>query len=231
MRGRGSLRHGTMLVDVAIAWLRVRKQLGHGDTSQACNYFSTLDPHNPLWRKPDSHVASSTYPRVQFKSLGRSLLALGLQEGADFVERHCRVAELVLAGKRVRVWQCLIQRAQEPFGPTEQPVLYQFLTPWVALNKENYRSYKHLDSTDGRMELLGRVLVGNVLSAATGLGLTIASRLTSQVVLDEAPVSLKGEAMTGFMGNFSVNFDLPDYLGLGKGAGRGFGTVRRRQPR
>jgi len=30
----------------------------------------------------------------------------------------------------------------------------------------------------------------------------------------------------GFKGTFSVNFELPDYIGLGKSVSRGFGTVK-----
>lgn len=217
-----------MLLDIALAWLRVRKELGPGDAAQARGFFQSLYSQSPLFQQHQSDETVYAYPLVQFKSLGRSLLVVGLREGADFVEKHCQVRDLTLMGKRIRVWQCLLQRSSAPFGHTDAPALYRFLTPWVALNRDNYRSYKGLESTDAKMDLLARVLVGNILSAAKGVGLTVGEHLIGQVVLDEVPVSLKGEPMTGFTGNFSVNFDLPDYVGLGKGAARGFGTVRRR---
>jgi hypothetical protein len=31
--------------------------------------------------------------------------------------------------------------------------------------------------------------------------------------------------MLGFLGTFSVNFEIPDYWGIGKSVSRGFGTV------
>ena len=31
----------------------------------------------------------------------------------------------------------------------------------------------------------------------------------------------------GFLGTFSVNFDIPDYWGIGKSVSRGFGTIER----
>jgi len=31
--------------------------------------------------------------------------------------------------------------------------------------------------------------------------------------------------MLGFLGTFSVNFEIPDYWGIGKSVFRGFGTV------
>jgi len=46
-----------------------------------------------------------------------------------------------------------------------------------------------------------------------------------EINLLECNVSLKGVAMMGFKGSFAVNFNLPDYIGIGKSVSRGFGTV------
>jgi hypothetical protein len=35
--------------------------------------------------------------------------------------------------------------------------------------------------------------------------------------------------MLGFLGTFSVNFEIPDYWGIGKSVSRGFGTVVRQK--
>jgi len=35
--------------------------------------------------------------------------------------------------------------------------------------------------------------------------------------------------MIGFLGKFQVNFNIPDYLGLGKSVSRGFGTIINRK--
>lgn len=43
----------------------------------------------------------------------------------------------------------------------------------------------------------------------------------------EVKTTLKGTPMMGFIGKFSVNFDIPDYWGIGKSVSRGFGTVKR----
>ncbi|MGR3319528.1 MAG: CRISPR-associated endonuclease Cas6 [Candidatus Anammoxibacter sp.] len=45
--------------------------------------------------------------------------------------------------------------------------------------------------------------------------------------LREVRTSLKGTPMLGFIGTFSVNFEIPDYWGIGKSVSRGFGTVKR----
>jgi hypothetical protein len=217
-----------MHLDIALAWLRVKRQLGPRDASQARAFFASLHPANAFLHHREGQEAVYAYPHVQFKSLGRSLLVVGLQEGADFVERNCQVSALTLGGRRLKVWQCPVRRFQAYFGPTDDHVLYHFLTPWLALNRDNYRSYKRIEDLEGRMQLLGRVLVSNLLSIGKTLGILVEGRLHANVVLDDVPASLKGEQMTGFIGNFSVNLDIPDYVGIGKGAARGFGTVRRR---
>ena len=43
----------------------------------------------------------------------------------------------------------------------------------------------------------------------------------------EKKVFLKGNPMLGFLGTFSVNFEIPDYWGIGKSVSRGFGTVKK----
>ncbi len=35
--------------------------------------------------------------------------------------------------------------------------------------------------------------------------------------------------MLGFLGTFSVNFEIPNYWGIGKSVSRGFGTVIRQR--
>ncbi|MGC9043447.1 MAG: CRISPR-associated endonuclease Cas6 [Myxococcota bacterium] len=45
--------------------------------------------------------------------------------------------------------------------------------------------------------------------------------------IKEVPTKLKGTPMLGFLGTFSVNFEIPDYWGIGKSVSRGFGTIKK----
>ena len=60
-----------------------------------------------------------------------------------------------------------------------------------------------------------------------GLGYTVTDELKADVNVREVTTRLKGVPMIGFMGKFSVNFEIPDYLGIGKSVSRGFGTVKK----
>ncbi len=61
-----------------------------------------------------------------------------------------------------------------------------------------------------------------------GLGYTVPEPIKANILkIREVSTSLKGTPMLGFLGEFSVNFEIPDYFGLGKSVSRGFGTVKR----
>ncbi len=60
------------------------------------------------------------------------------------------------------------------------------------------------------------------------LGYTVPETITVNFGnLKEVQTTLKGTPMLGFLGTFSVNFEIPDYWGIGKSVSRGFGTIKR----
>jgi len=58
---------------------------------------------------------------------------------------------------------------------------------------------------------------------------TMGLYVVESLSLQEHKTLLKSTPMLGFLGTFSVNFEIPDYWGIGKSVSRGFGTVKRRQ--
>jgi len=96
------------------------------------------------------------------------------------------------------------------------------------LNEENYERYQRCEIWGKKKELLKKILIGNIISMSKGLGYTVPAPIKANIVkFKEVPTSLKRNPMLGFLGSFSVNFEIPDYLGLGKSVSRGFGTVKR----
>ena len=107
---------------------------------------------------------------------------------------------------------------------------YVFLTPWLALNEENYGKYTKLTNWQAKKELLAKTLVGNIISMSKGLGYTISEPIRADILkVREVKTFLKGTPMLGFLGEFCVNFAIPDYFGLGKSVSRGFGTVVKKE--
>ena len=167
------------------------------------------------------------YPLVQYKIIKDECLITGFKEGAEIL------ANLNLAGKVLFLggqnYSILIKEQEFYYiaiEVTDTIQIYSFLTPWLALNEKNYGKYQKLGTRTKRKELLNKILAGNIISMSKGLGYTVPEPIKAMVgQLKEIKTSLKGTPMLGFLGTFSVNFEIPNYWGIGKSVSRGFGTV------
>lgn len=98
---------------------------------------------------------------------------------------------------------------------------------WQALNEENYRKYQALPSMIERLQMLERILVGNILSFAKGIGWHVEEKI--QVKIMDMPFIKPGRVkdikVDTFDLSFQCNVSLPDWMGLGKGVSTGFGVI------
>lgn len=98
--------------------------------------------------------------------------------------------------------------------------------PGLHLMRRIMRKYQKLGSSVKKKGLLEKILIGNIISMSKSLGYTVPEPINAKTEkLREVRTSLKGTPMLGFLGTFSVNFEIPDYWGIGKSVSRGFGTV------
>ncbi len=167
------------------------------------------------------------YPRVQFKVLDRSACLIGLGPGGELVTRlFSEVDRARLGAEELPVLEASLQRRQARFGELEAPVSYRFRSPWLALNQHNHTLYQSLTRASAKQALLERILCGNCLSVGSAFGHRVRLLLKADARgLRPVQTHLKGVKMLGFLGGFSVNFALPDRIGIGKSVSRGFGTV------
>lgn len=169
------------------------------------------------------------YPLIQYKIINNEYLIIGIQEGAELLtnlDLASRTLSLekqkyTILTEEIEFYHILIK----VIDPLQR---YHFITPWVALNEKNYEKYQRLGSWAKKRELLEKILVGNIISMSKGLGYTVPAPIEANIIkIREVQTSLKGTPMLGFLGTFSVNFQIPDYWGIGKSVSRGFGTVKK----
>ncbi|MDE6589459.1 MAG: hypothetical protein K2K53_03750 [Oscillospiraceae bacterium] len=190
-------------------------------------FASDMEPGSFLHNHGKAGSGIYRYPLVQYKIVGRTPTILAIEEGVREVDPLVMDRqELLLGAHRYPCGHVDIGLRTEPIGDTAKPQSYRFCSPWFGLNQSNYRSYVQAGSEE-RKAILSRVLVGNLLSLAKGLGLRVENRLEVQLRLNERPVRFKDEVVLGFLGTFSVNYLIPDLFGSGKSVSCGFGNVRR----
>jgi hypothetical protein len=184
-------------------------------------------PDQPILHQHETSGFIYIYPRVQYKVIDGTARILGIDEGAEiFKEDFSNIGCLKLGDTDYEIKDREILDEEVDFGENALIISYSFLTPWLALNEKNYDKYQRLGSWAKKKELLEKILIGNIISMSKSLGYTVPEPIKANIAqLKEVPTSLKGTPMLGFLGTFSINFEIPDYWGIGKSVSRGFGTV------
>ena len=170
-----------------------------------------------------------SYPLIQYKRIGGKAALFCIGEGTREIARFFAGADFRLRiGEREEtfsvdnVWanQWVLQTWNDSF-------LYS-LHRWLPLNKTNYELYTAAEGIVERTRILESVLTGNLLSMSKGLGHFFESPVSCTITgIDNARIyTHKGVQMQGFDICFKTNVYLPDFIGLGKGASMGFGTVK-----
>ncbi len=197
-----------------------------GDATKLRGFFATSFNEHALLHQHVTDKLIYKYPLIQYKMLDRTPLVLGINEGADVLkEIYDKFSEIKLGESTYSIMERGITLKSEEFSCSSEILSYRFATPWLALSQENYPKYLNA-SWEERKDLLRRILVGNILSASKGLGYVAAQHIRLEVgrIQDEICM-LKGTKVTGFRGEFTTNFAIPDYMGLGKSVSKGFGAV------
>ena len=170
------------------------------------------------------------YPLIQYKIIGGKASILGIEKGAQaLAETRLLDCSLALGKQSHTVARQEFSYSKAEAGCCSNPVLYEFSSPWLALNNRNFEKYQKLGDKLSRKQLLERILTGNLLSLSKGIGYTADSEIKTQIIVfSEAFVKLKGNLMLGFKGQFAANFVVPNFWGIGKSVSQGFGTVEQR---
>lgn len=191
-------------------------------------YLGSRFPEHPLLHH---HIQDAgylyTYPLVQYKVLEGNACILGIEEGADVIkEISDQIENLVLGSSVYQVDEGVLYQKEFniQMGSESQ---YRFLSPWVALNSNNYQKFSSMRSWKDKKLFLNNILIGNILSLCKGLGIIVNRKIYVHSKLENEMIDFKGIPMAGFSGEFTVNFELPDFFGLGKGVSQGFGTIKR----
>jgi len=113
----------------------------------------------------------------------------------------------------------------DQFQQADQLIRYRFVTPWVALNQTTGRKYRALNNSK-RVSFLNKLLGQNIVFIAKELSVDLEDKVFTKVNLSSLfPKPVDENNWGSFSGEFSTNFNLPNYIGLGNGITRGYGAI------
>ena len=126
-----------------------------------------------------------SYPYVQYKLINGNAVIVGIDEGGDILKDIIPELSVLTLDREYKITEKLIIEKEADIKPSSEEKHYEFITPWLGLNQNNYKKYINSKSWKDKKEILNRVLVGNLLSMSKGLGIIVSKRLYAKTHFEE----------------------------------------------
>lgn len=200
------------------------------DIAKVRGYFATNFSDNPLLHNhlPNGKF-SYKFPKIQYRLFNGNPALIAMEEGIEVLKEVFFISdEMVIGNKVFNLNEKEILSYDVEIGQHSDFFYYEFLSPYMALNQENYIKYQEADKYD-KISLLKDILKSNLKTISKGFSYEIPDfdKITVEANLRTKLINFKNVKMLCFTGDFKTNFLIPDYWGLGKQSARGFGVVKR----
>lgn len=168
------------------------------------------------------------YPLIQYKSIRKQASVLCLGTAVDEIHKLFNKEDWIihLKGKKVDLEIDNLDLGNVTLNVWDKSFPYA-LTNWLALNERNYQRFMAMENEIDQIEMLERILIGNILAFAKGVGWKVEKEIKLRIhkIVNKKSLKYKNTQLLAFDVDFSTNVFLPNYIGLGKGASHGYGMV------
>ena len=192
---------------------------------------AVISSHNILFHNHNGQYFRYAYPLIQYKCLAGKAAIVAIGEGVAAMEELFAGTDFsIRLGKHTIALQIESIKAEEVVvSQSIVPIVYQ-LYDWLPFNEANYEYFLSISRMVERVELLERILTGNILSLFKGLDVFIDFPLHIEIMhyVQKAPVAYKGVKLMRFDVSFMANVILPNYIGLGRHSSVGAGLLIRK---
>jgi hypothetical protein len=201
------------------------------DTDKLLEYFRKLfkDHLQLLYFHFHNNTKLNNYPLIQYKVLNDIPMLIGIEEGAELlISFFQQIKELNFENGKYKILKKNINKKICDISLTDKHHEYEFATPWMLLNQDNYIQYKRLKKDNKKNDisnLLSGILTGNIFSFFKTINYHASESIFIKCDLLENTKHSKNKSMIEFKGKFTANALLPDLIGLGNSVLRGYGTI------
>lgn len=170
------------------------------------------------------------YPLIQYKSIHGKAAIVCIGEGTGRIGNFfTHLHEPLKIGNREMVLELENIKSSAPLIQVWNANFLYSLRKWLPLNQENRNKYESMNDLNERILFFEKILTGNILSFAKGLGIHFEKQVTCGITQLEEKGVMRHKKINfeTFDIEFWSNVSLPNYIGLGKGVSHGFGTCIR----
>ena len=174
-----------------------------------------------------SKIRRYSYPLIQFKRLNGKASIVCIEEGTESIGEffanirqsiHLGDNELSLELDTVNAYKIPVQTWNSDFTYS--------IRKWYPFNKINHEKFLQMNNKETKNAFLEEILINNILSFAKEAGVRFELQPACSIIDTKTKDATKNNFVS-FDLLFKTNVSLPNYIGLGKGASLGFGTVVR----
>lgn len=169
------------------------------------------------------------YPLIQYKRINGQAAIVCIGQGVEEIGAFFRNSNfsLKLGDKPSTTFEIESIIPHRTLMQVWNDSFHYYLHNWLPLNPENHQKYMEMEGIVERTQMLEKILIGNILSACKGLGITVEGEITCKILQTSEPQVTRYKQMpyVSLDGEFKSNITLPNYIGLGKGASTGHGII------
>tara|TARA_B100000575_G_C23051428_1_gene605261 strand:+ start:138 stop:1175 length:1038 start_codon:yes stop_codon:yes gene_type:complete len=194
---------------------------------QVKGVFIKKHPSEPITPMLDgTYRKKFSYPRVQVKILNEQIYIIGIKEGVEPVlSIPDKIKELDFGNITFTIKDFEEETLKQQFALSSTVVKYSFLTSWAALNLVTGKKYRSIPFKK-KNSYLNKLLGVNLIFLAKEMGVPIDKGVYTKLEIPNLhPKSIDDNKWKSFKGDFKTNIILPNYIGLGNGITRGYGTI------
>lgn len=167
------------------------------------------------------------YPLIQYRIHQGKISLIGIGEGSETLRRALlEVREIQLGNKKIPLRISHLTEQEMTIKMTSHPQLYRLMN-WVPFNQENYIRWKHSERLSEKIQIMEKMLVGQIITLANGVEWKIPERFEAFLVdiVSTEKVKVHGQECVAFNVMFKCNIDIPVGLGIGRSVAFGYGGV------
>lgn len=193
--------------------------------------IASLEDKNILFHNHDDDKFRYSYPLIQYKLIHKKAAVMGIGKGIEEISKILTAGDFnyQIGNEAVEMRIEAVNAFSDEVALSSRADHRYRLHNWLPLNSRNYTQYHNAESMVERVQMLERILVGNILSFLKGVGI----RLEEQIVLHitditgQRDITHKNVKLKAFDIAFKTNISLPQYIGIGKNASIGCGVLTR----
>lgn len=191
--------------------------------------IASLEKKDILFHNHDEDKLRYSYPLIQYKRIHGKAAVMGIGKGIESVSQLLAVGDYScqIGNENVDMRIESVNAYDNDIVLTEKIDNRYRLHNWLPLNSENYKQYQETESIVERIQILERVLAGNILSFLKGVGIFLEERLEVSLtdIKGQRAIEYKKVKLIAFDIEFKANITFPQYISIGKHASVGCGVL------